>query len=162
MIMFDPSLQFIIPFLFILAIIFGVLELASPIKNKVANLIIALAIAFFATSYGPFITILWSFLPSITWFFIIMFFIVFSMEVFGLRKKGATPADNSEKMMLNGVVLFVLLMIGWMLVDEFPIELPVIGGGENLLFLIGLIFTLMIFWSAFKVGSGQQTAPPQK
>jgi len=78
LVVLDLSMQFMIPFLFILAIIFGVLQLASPIKNKAANLIIALAISFFAASYGPFMTILWSYLPSITWFFIVMFFIVFT------------------------------------------------------------------------------------
>lgn len=152
--MIELTMQFMISFLFILAIVFGVLELASPIKNKAANLIIAVAIAFFATNYVPFFSILWSFLPSVTWFFIVMFFIVFSMEVFGLRKGALTPGDQAEKMILNGVVLFILLSVGWMVIDEFPIELPFIGGGENLIFLFGLIFTAMIFWAAFRIGAG--------
>ena len=157
LVVLDLSMQFIIPFLFILAIVFGVLQLASPIKNKAANLIIALAIAFFAASYGPFMNVLWNYLPSVTWFFIIMFFIVFIMEIFGLRGGKAAPP---EKMILSGVVLFILLAVGWMVTDIYPVEFPLIGGGDNLIILFGVIFILMIFWGAFKVGSGE--APPQK
>ncbi|MDD5416536.1 MAG: hypothetical protein PHU12_01015, partial [Candidatus Aenigmarchaeota archaeon] len=76
---FDITTQFLISFLFILAIVFGVLEKASPIKNKAANLIIALAISAFSASYTPFMSVLWSYLPSVTWFFIVMFFLVFEI-----------------------------------------------------------------------------------
>ena len=157
MVAIDLSMQFMIPFLFILAIIFGVLQMASPIKNKAANLVIALAISFFASSYGPFVSVLWSYLPSVTWFFIIMFFIVFIMEIFGLR--GAKAADP-DKVILSGVVLFILLSVGWMITDMFPVEFPLIGGGDNVILLFGVIFMLMIFWGAFKMGSGEQ--PQQK
>ena len=151
--------QFFIPFLFVLAIVFGVLELASPIKNKAANLIVALAISFFAATYGPFMNIIWIYLPSVTWFFIIMFFIVFIMEIFGMRGKKTVEAD---KIVLSGVVLFLLLTVGWMVLDQTNIEIPLIGSGENILLILGIIFILIILWGAYKMGSGEIPQQPQQ
>ncbi len=150
MVVFDLSTQFIVPFLFVFAIIFGLLELASPIKNKGVNVVITFVIAYFATSYGPFATILWSYLPSITWFFIIMFFLAFGMEIFGVRGKKGTKV---ETLALTGAVFFILMAVGWIMAEQFPVELPVIGGTDNLILLLGILFILMLFWGAFKLGA---------
>jgi hypothetical protein len=152
-----PSLEinFLVPFLFLLAIVFGVLELASPIKNRAVNTIISLAIALFAASYGPFLALLWGYLPSITWFFIVMFFLAFVMELFGLRKKGINPEDHASNMVALGAVFFILISVGWSVLQQFPVSIPILGGGQNLLLLLGLIFLMGLFWGAFKMGLGE-------
>lgn len=155
MVAIELTTNFMIPFLFVLAIVFGVLQVASPIKNKAANLIIAVTISFFASSYQPFLTILWSYLPSITWLFIVMFFIVFMMEIFGIRGKKAAEPD---KVIISGVVLLILLTVGWSVIKLIPIEVPLIGSGENLILFFGIIFTLMVFWGAYKMGAGEPPA----
>ncbi|MDD5416946.1 MAG: hypothetical protein PHU12_03140, partial [Candidatus Aenigmarchaeota archaeon] len=128
----------------------------SPIKNKAANLIIALAISAFSASYTPFMSVLWSYLPSVTWFFIVMFFLVFAMQVFGIKPgEVGDEKKGPERLFVNGIVLFVLLSIAWMLGDLVPIrEFPVIGSFENLIFIIGLLFIIMIIWTALKIGAG--------
>ena len=154
---FEPTMQFIIPFLFILAIVFGVLQLVNVFKNKAVNVVIALTIAFFASSYGPFTSLLWSQFGNITIFFIAMFFIAFIMQIFGF-KRPKDPREYASPMMLHGGILFVLLAIGFAYSDLLP-TLPFIGGGENILLLIGIVFILVIFWGAFKIGLFQMAVP---
>lgn len=146
---FDLTPEFLIPFLFVLAVVFGVLNLTNVFKSRAVSFVIALAIAFFAASYQPFTTLLWAQLGNITTFFIVMFFIAFLLEVFGVRKVAQRAIP--ESMAMQGAILFILLGVGYMIVDKIP-QLPFIGGGQNLLLLIGVIFILMIFWSAFKLG----------
>ena len=151
----EPTMQFMIPFLFVLAIVLGVLELSLKDWSKPVKVVLSVAIAFFATSYQPFVSALWSYLPNITWFFIIMFFIAFIMELFGIRKAGTRASP--ESMMIQGAILFILLATGYMIIQEFPgVQVPFIGGPENLLLLVGIFFVLAIFWTAFKIGSGVQ------
>ncbi|MEM5804509.1 MAG: hypothetical protein QXU82_01530 [Candidatus Aenigmatarchaeota archaeon] len=142
--------QTLISSLFIFAVIFGVLELSNVFKSRAVHLVIALAIGFFASTYPPLIATLWNFLPNVTWFFIVMFFLAFTMQLLGVRKHGG----DVETMVVNAGVLLVMLSVGWMVLQEFPVQFPLIGGGENLLFLLGFIFVVSLFWSAMKMGSG--------
>jgi len=144
------EMQFFIPFLFVLAVVFGVLQLVNIFKNKAVNAVISLAIAFFAASNSVFVATLNAQLGNITTFFIIMFFIAFVMELFGFRGRGK---DYTESLVLQGGILFVLLAIGFMFQDQIP-TLPLIGGGTNLILLIAVILILAIFWAAFKIGVG--------
>lgn len=157
----DISFQLLIPFLFVLAVIFGVLELASPIKNRAVSTIIAVAIAAFSYFAGLY-TILWQYMPSVTWFFIIMFMIAFVLELFGLRRRGISPEKHTENIIVGGIVLLVLFSIGWMAVEAIPIDIPFIGGGSNIILILGLIFILTIFWAAFRIGPGVQPAPAKE
>lgn len=140
----------LIPFLFVLAIIFGILELTKIFRNRGVNFLIALAIAFFTISNAAFINMLWSYFGSITTFFIIMFFIAFTFEIFGLRR-GQHPPTSA--IIIDGAILFILLTAGFLHADLIP-ELPFLGGGQNLVFLFIIIFILVIFWAAFKIGAG--------
>ncbi len=161
-IIFGFSSTFAIPFLFTLAIVFGALQLGSPIKNKAANLIIALVIAFFAATYSPFVTTLNAILPTITWFFIILFLIAFVLEVFGLRRKEVGPGSSADKMMVTGVVLFILLSLGISFFSNTVTQVPFIGSTQNLFLLVVVIFILIIFWAAYKVGAEGETHPQQQ
>ena len=152
---FLQSEQTLIPFLFVLAIVFGVLELTKIFRNRGVNFLVALAIAFFTITNTAFVSMLWSYFGSITTFFIVMFLIAFVFEVFGLRKAGRPPTSS---ILINAGILFILLSIGFLYVNQIP-ELPFVGGGQNLLFLLIIIFILVIFWSAFRIG---QAAAPQK
>lgn len=147
---FLQSEQTLIPFLFVLAIIFGVLELTKIFRNRGVNFLVALAIAFFTITNTAFVSLLWNYFGSITTFFIVMFFIAFVLEVFGIRKGGHQPPSS---IIINGGILFILLSIGFLYASQIP-ELPFIGSGQNLVFLFVIIFILVIFWTAFKIGAG--------
>ncbi len=143
------SEYFLIPFLFILAVVFGAVNVTNVFKNRGVNFLVALALAFFAASNTAFIEFLWSQFGNISIFFIAMFFVIFVLEVFGVRRKG--KGDGADALVINSVILFVLLSIGYLYVDIFP-SLPIIGGGKNLLLLAFVLFIMIIFWSAYKAG----------
>ncbi|NIM47464.1 MAG: hypothetical protein GTN40_04900 [Candidatus Aenigmarchaeota archaeon] len=148
------SEQTLIPFLFILAVVFGAVNTANVFKNKGVNFLVSLALAFFAASNTAFVNFLWSQFGSISIFFIAMFFIIFVLEVFGVRKE-AKKGEPSGALFINGVILFILLSIGLLYIDMIP-PLPYIGGGENLFLFFVLIIIALVFWLAFKVGGEKE------
>jgi len=153
---FDMTNQFLISFLFVFAIVFGALQIANVFKNKAVHAIMGLAIALFATMYPPFLATLWSYLPNVTWFFIIMFFIAFVMEIMGFRKK---KPQALEGLVIQTGVLLVLLSLGYVISRNYPVEIPIIGSTENLIFLVGFISIISIFMSVLKLDIG---GPPKE
>lgn len=148
---FLMSEQTLIPFLFVLAIVFGFLDLLKIFGRNVAvNFLIALSMAFFSITNAAFVNMLWSYFGSITTFFIVMFLLAFVFEVFGLRKDKREPASS---IIIYGGILFILLSL-WFLSAKYVPDLPFIGSGQNLLFLFAIIFVLAIFWAAYKIGGG--------
>jgi hypothetical protein len=143
-----------------LAIIFGVLELIWIFKNRGANFLIALAIAFFTVSNAAFVDALWSSFGFITAFFIIMFFIAFVLEVFGLRRPNQ-PGGGEGGIIIVGVVILLLLSFGFMYSSLLP-SIPIVGGGSNLLSFFIVIFILVMFWIAFKIGQEKIAVPQEK
>ncbi len=152
---FGAGQEFLIPFLFTLAIIFGSLRYAKIFGNNTAvQMIIALVLAYFASTYEPFVATLRAYFPSITWFFIAMFFIVFVLEVFGL--KGGKDRDHELNMYIYGILLLLLFTIGISQARNLGIyEIPVLGAIENLAVLLGVIFIIGIFYFAYQSGKGQ-------
>ena len=136
------SSEFFIPFLFVMAVVFGVLEVTNVFRNRGVNIVVALALSFFAASNSTFIGILWNYFGSIAVFFIAMFFITFVFEVFGLRRSGR--GGSSDAILINGVILFVLLSIGYLYIDLIP-AIPIVGGGQNLILFLAVVFILAIF-----------------
>jgi len=154
-----PPEEFLMPFLFVLVDVFGVLQL-SRIFNKGVNFLIAIVLAFFAAQNPVFISLFWSQMINIVIFFVVMFFLAFILQMFGLRGKGAPKAK--EGLVIYGAILFVLLSIGFNYTETFPV-LPVIGGGQNLMLLIAIILILAVFWAAFKIGiEGEEKGKPQR
>ena len=147
------SEQFLIPFLFILAVVFGAVNVANVFKNRGVNFLVSLALAFFGASNQAFVQFLWSQFGSITIFFIAMFFIIFVLEAFGVRGK-KEKGDGADALVINVAILFVLLSIGYLYIDVFP-SLPIIGGGENLMLLVFVVLMIVIFWSAYKTPTRQ-------
>jgi hypothetical protein len=77
-----------------------------------------------------------------------MFFIIFILEAFGVRK-GQHGKDGSDALVINGAILFLLFSIGYLYIGSLP-SLPIVGGGQNLLLLLFIVFMIVIFWFAYK------------
>lgn len=142
--------QFLIPFLFMLAIVFGALRVSGLFKgNPGVNLLISFVLALFSATYAPFTTFLWTYLPDITWFFIAMFFLLFILEIFGIRRPGK-KSEYMTDMIIYAILLLILFSVGFLILQTYPISIPFIGGGENAILLVGVILILGIFWAAYK------------
>lgn len=155
--LFLSNQQFFIPFLFVLAIVFGILELSNVFKgNRAVVVIISIVIAFFAATNSQFTGMLFQILPSITVFFVIMFFIAFLMEIIGLGKSGSLRKEGAEtRVMVLGLVLVVFIAIGADSMSEIPFISFI--GESNLLIITGLVLLFMIFFTAYKVGIGKKS-----
>ena len=119
-------------------------------KNEGIDLLVSLALSFFAVQNPVFAGTLFSQIGNITTFFIILFFIAFVGELFGFRKRGSPE----EALITQGAILFVVLSVGFLFSDQLP-TLPIPGGtlpGQTLVFIVAIVFILGIFWMAFRTG----------
>jgi len=148
---FLQSTDIMVPFLFTLAVTFGVLEVTNVFKNKAVNFLIALALSIFAITSPTFVDLLWNYFGDITIFFIVMFLIAFILEALGVRRKDTVMSGDA--IVIQSAILFLLLTLGFYYIDKIP-SIPFVGGSQNLLLLFALVLILAIFWSAYKLGSG--------
>lgn len=151
---FLQETEIMVPFLFTLAITFGLLNLTNVFKNKGAHFIISLALSIFAITSPTFVNLLWSYFGSVTVFFIALFLLALILETFGLRKLSLIK-DYGGSLVIQIAVLFLLLTLGFYYSDRLP-TLPYLGSGENALFLFAILLILSIFWAVYRM---QQTGP---
>ncbi len=128
------------PFLFILAIVYGALEMSGVFRNKAVNAIIAIVISFFAISSSQFIEFIYSILPYAAILFVVVFFLGFITSPFrgkGREKKGM---DYTLLAVVAGLVLiFLANQPGILNLQD-----------SNLITLIGFIIIIIIFYAAYK------------
>ena len=130
-----------IPFFFMLAVVFGALEVGGVFQNSGVKVIISLVIAFFAASFEPASAFVFSILPHATAFFIIVFFL-------GFVKKLFTGQDKKIDWTMIAVLSILFLIL---LINIEPLTGIGLGGqATNLVYVIGFIAILMIFYAAYQ------------
>ncbi|HLC51244.1 MAG TPA: hypothetical protein VJH90_02620 [archaeon] len=138
----------LIPFLFTFAIVLGALELSKVFRHGI-NVVLAISMGLFAVSYAPFLVLLNAYLPTAIWIFIVLFFIAFVLRIFGF-KPGGIDLNPVETLVWSGAAFFLLLSVGWMFLQTARItQIPIFGDPSNLIFLLGLLFIIILFWKAF-------------
>jgi len=135
------SLDFLIPFFFIFAIIYGALEISGVFKNKAVKAIIAVH----------------QVLPYAAIFFVVVFFIGFIAKPFRGRKAGE-PGKRDPLLLL--VVLGLLLIIFAQLATPsspfYPDISSTILGDETILWGIGIVIVIFMFYYAWSQSRAQQ------
>lgn len=150
----NPAIQPYLPFFFVLAVTFGLLEIVNVFKKKSVNLVLALVFAFFAAGYRPFVEFFFQFFSLILWAFIIVFFIAMFMEALGLRKSKVKEGEENVSVIIGGIVLLIFTTIGIQFLPEFNI----LGlSRDDISLLIGLILLLIIFFYAYRYEKTMQT-----
>lgn len=145
----------VIPFLFVLAVVYGALEVSDIFKRKQVKLILSLCFAFVAMTTEFLTTFIMGVLPYAILAFIVLFFIGFAMSFFGGKgdKEGGGKKDFT--LIIIVLVLFLLFMSNYGL--EF------FGGSvsgfstDELSAGIGLVVLLIIFYSAYKLKGNDKT-----
>jgi len=147
----NPSLQPLLPFLFVLAITYGLLSIVNIFKSKPVNLIISLVFAFFAAGYSPFVNFFFLNFGLILWTFVGLFFVAFIMEAIGLRGRKKVPRGKENLVMIIvTIVIIFLAAAGFKYIENF--DVPVVGT-DNFLIILGLVLLLVIFYYAFEYGN---------
>lgn len=135
-----------IPFLFMLAIVYGAMEVSGVFKKQAVKVIIALVIAIFAATYEPAVTLIFQILPFATLFFIGAFFLGFVASLFKEGRGGGK--DWTLLILVFGLFLVLLTQF------EDVLQLNIYGiDGQTLLLGVGIIIILMILYAAYKLGA---------
>ena len=140
-----------VPFLFVLAIVYGALEVSGVFKNKGVKAIISLALAFFAISSATTMAFISAILPYAAIFFIAFFLLGFALSFFK-DKGGKAPKDWT---LIAVVLLLVAVFLtnygyGW-IQDNLPGM-----DSENFVAAAGVILILVIFYAAYQKTKGGQ------
>jgi len=138
-------ISILIPFLFMLAIVYGALDVAGVFRNKRVNALIALVFAFFTLTYAPAIEFISQIMPYAIIFFVVFFFLGFVIKV---AKKGVDK-DYNLLIIILGLVLLLFATQGPGLINNF---LP--GFEEqasNIMMASAVAFIAVILLAAYKL-----------
>ena len=137
----DSSLApFIATFLFVFAVIYFLLDKSQITKNRNIDAVMALAIAFFAASFQPLVSALQGILPMA----IVILAILFA--IFFLRDAVDALAGKPENILTTAVELAVALALVGILWDDIKGLLPSSVNPNNVLWIVGLVIIILIFY----------------
>lgn len=143
----NPSVQPYLPFFFVLATVFGLLEIVNVFKKKPVNFIIALVFAFFAAGYEPFVKFFFQYFSIVLWSFVGLFFIAFFMEVFGLRESKVKKGEENVPVVMGGIILLLFITIGVHFLPELNISFL---SKRDILLIAGLLLMGLMFFYAYR------------
>lgn len=147
--------KIVVSFLFIFALVFGILEITKR-KKKVdeknfieeklfserVNALLALTIAFISISYKPFIDFIWGFIPVSSIIFIIFFFIAFIKENLSGKEK-----DQTLTLVSIGILILILGFFGEFL--NFPFLNYYFLSQRDFLWIIGILLVVLLFYFGY-------------
>ncbi len=150
------SLDFLIPFFFIFAIIYGALEVSGVFRNKAVKAIIAVALGFFAISNADVVSFIHQVLPFAAIFFIVVFFIGFIAKPFR-GKGGGGERDPLLLLVVLGLLLIVFAQLATPSSPFYSSISSTILGDQNVLWGIGILILLFMFYYAWS--QSRKSAP---
>jgi hypothetical protein len=137
------SLEILLPFFLVLAIIYGALEVSKVFDNRAVKGIIAVVFAFFAVMNSQVVAFINAILPYAAGFFVILFLIWIVLKPF---RGGGRGGDATVLIVILVLVLVLLANLGSAGYTYGFLTDP------NFLWLIGIIVVLVIIWKAYKMG----------
>lgn len=145
----DTALMpFMATFIFIFAIVLGLLTSTAIFKNKQVNVAIAFVFAVFAASYAPLVQGLQDYIPIAVIIFIVLFFVV-------LIKKAVAGSGQDKDYVLPAISLVILLVLLGVFWDELQYFLPIGLDPMSALWLIGTAIVVIILLLAYKHGKAK-------
>jgi peptidoglycan/LPS O-acetylase OafA/YrhL len=139
-----------IPFLFVLAIVYGALEVSGIFKNKGVKAIISFALAFFAISSTTTLAFITGILPYAAIFFIAFFLLGFMLSFFK-GKKGEGGKDSRDWTLIAVVILLIAVFLTNYGYEWIETNLPMIDS-ENFVAVAGVVLILIILYAAYQRG----------
>jgi len=133
-----------IPFFFILAIVYGAIEVSGVFDNKRVGIIISVVIAFFTLTYEPLTLFINQMLPYAAIFFVIVFFLAFIFRP--LKGEGGGKRDYTLIVVAGGLILLFLANYGYDALKELIPQFTNI----DFLMAVGIVILIMVFYAAYK------------
>lgn len=144
-------LSVVIPFLFVLAVVYGALEVSDIFKRKQVKLIISLCFALVAMTTGFITEFIMGILPYAIMAFIAIFFVGFALSFF--RGKGGEKGERDYVLMAIVLILLLLFLTNYgigFLEDYMPgISVEEFATG------VGIVVILLVLYSVYKIWNKQ-------
>jgi len=138
-------ISLLIPFLFMLAIVYGALDVAGVFRNRRVNAIIALVFAFFTLTYAPATEFINQIMPYAIMFFVVFFFLGFVIKI---AKKGVEK-DYTLLVIILGLVLLLFATQGPEFIAGFAPGFE--EQGNNIMVISAIVFIGVILLAAYKL-----------
>lgn len=143
------SFEILLPFLLVLAVVYGALGFSDVFKNRGVNAVISLVFAFFAIMNYQVVQFINQILPYAAGFFVVIFLVWIVLKPLRGDKKEGRKIDPVALIVILVLILIAFASLGS--ADYFP-QLGFLQS-ENFLWGIGIIVVLVIIWKAYKMGS---------
>lgn len=147
------------PLLFMIAVIYGALEVSGVFRNRKVNAVVAVCIGTMSMTYQPLVEFIYTFMPYAAMVFIVFFLFGFVKKSMFGEKKGDKPRDWTLLIIVGGLLMVVL---GWAggEYDSMLGSIAMIFGtnSENLMWIIGFIVFLGLLWFTYQKGFANQKA----
>jgi len=145
------SMELLLPFFLVLAIVYGALEVSKVFKNRAVKGIIAVVFAFFSVTNTQVVSFINSILPYAAGFFVVIFLIWIVLKpIRGEKKEGEKRrGDPVLVIIVLGLVLIILARL--QSTNYFPSSS--ILSNENLIWIIGIIIVAVVLYKAYKIGA---------
>ncbi|HLD38773.1 MAG TPA: hypothetical protein VJB05_00490 [archaeon] len=143
----DPAVMpFISTFLFVFALIFGLLSYSKIGEfNKKVNALLALAIAGFSVMYEPLVLAMQQYMPIAAAVLIVVFFFALLKKMFG-KKEGDKSGDTVPLIITLAVLLLLMVAFGQGLTGFLPAGMD----PQSVLWGVGIIIAVLFFWLIYK------------
>ncbi len=143
------SMEILLPFFLVLAIIYGALEVSKVFKNRAVNGIIAVVFAFFSVMNSQVVSFINSILPYAAGFFVVLFLIWIVLKP--LRGSGKEGKKGDPVLIIVILVLVLIILARMQTTDILPSSSLL--SNTNLVWIIGILIVAVILWKAYKTGA---------
>lgn len=150
MVLLTPDITgFFLPFVFMLAIVFGSLEMSGVFKGKAVKLLLATVIALFAASSPIVLGLLQGFLPYAALLFVAVFFLGFLWKLGGKKEK-----DYTLVLIVAALALVALAAFG----ADLTQMVPGLGMSQDqVLTAAGVVFVFILLVATYRKSKDERT-----
>jgi hypothetical protein len=145
MILESVQVAYVASFMFVFAVVFGVLNYAKILGfSKQVNAVVAIVIGAFSVVYEPFVLGMEQYIPYAAALFVVIFFILVIKKAFA---GGKDEKFDALPIIVSLVIMLVLLGIFW---EQLSYFVPANVDPMNVLWAIGIIVRVGIFWAVYR------------
>jgi len=141
------SMELLLPFFLVLAIIYGALEVSKVFKNRAVNAIIAVVFAFFSIMNSQVVAFINSILPYAAGFFVVLFLVWIVLKPL---RGGGKEGEKKDPVLLIVILVLILVILARMQTTDILPGSSLLSN-SNLIWIIGIIIVAVILWKAYKM-----------